>query len=314
MLVTRGLPAATPRPYPVAAIGNFDGHHRGHRALLHQVVDTARRAGGTALVLTFDPHPVTILAKQANLLFLTSPEEKLARFKEAGIDEVIFLEFTPAFAALSPEDFVKDVLHGGVGAAELFVGEHFAFGKGRVGTVADLIRLGRQYGFRVHPVKPVIVDGEIVSSTRIRHLIQEGRVERAAALLGRQYGISGLVEHGAKRGQSLGWPTANIRIPPGRVVPPDGIYAATVAWEGQLIEGAAYVGRRPTFGEGERLIEVYLLDRDCDLYGSTITVQFVERLRGDERFPSPEALARQIAVDVEQARASLQRRARERQP
>ncbi len=314
MLVTRGLPAASPRPYPVAAVGNFDGHHRGHRALLHQVVETAHRAGGTALVLTFDPHPVTILVPHANLRFLTSPEEKLIRFEQAGIDEVVFLEFTPAFAALSPEDFIKDVLHGGLGVAELFVGEHFAFGKGRAGTVTDLIRFGRQYGFQVHPVKPVIIDGEIVSSTRIRQLIQEGQMERAATFLGRLYGITGMVRHGAKRGQSLGWPTANLKIPAGRVVPPDGIYSATVMWKGETLGAAAYVGTRPTFEESERLIEVYLLDRECDLYGQMITVQFVERLRADERFPSPEALARQIALDVERARASLHRMAQARQP
>jgi riboflavin kinase/FMN adenylyltransferase len=305
--VTRGLSDTGPRAHPVATIGNFDGHHLGHRMLLQTVVTRARKAQGTALVLTFEPHPVKVLAPHVDLLYLTSPEEKLARFEAAGIDEVVLLEFTPAFAAMTPEQFAGRVLHQYLGLAELFVGEHFAFGKDRAGRIADLIAFGDRYGFRVHPIQPVMVEEVVVSSTRVRQLIQAGEVERAAMLLGRTYGIRGTVVRGAQQGQALGWATANLRLPPHRVIPADGVYAARAVYDEKTYEAVAYIGTRPTFGEGERLIEVYLLDQSCNLYGQEIAVQFVARLRGDRTFASAEELSKQIARDVEQARLSLQR-------
>jgi len=305
--VTRGLSDASPRAHPVATIGNFDGHHLGHRLLLQTVVESARKSQGTALVLTFEPHPVKVLAPHVELLYLTSPEEKLARFEAAGINEVVLLEFTPAFASMTPEQFVDRVLHQQLKLAELFVGEHFAFGKGRAGRIADLIQFGGQYGFQVHPVRPVVVEGTVVSSTRVRQLIQAGEMERAAVLLGRAYGIRGTVVHGAQQGQALGWPTANLRLPLHRVMPPDGVYAARTVYDAQTYEAIAYIGTRPTFGEGERLIEVYLLDQSCNLYGKEITVQFVARVRGDHAFASADELSKQITRDVEQARLSLKR-------
>jgi len=305
--VTRGLSDAGPRAHPVATIGNFDGHHLGHRLLLQTVVESARKAQGTALVLTFEPHPVQVLAPHVELRYLTSPEEKLARFEAAGINEVVLLEFTPAFASMTPEQFAGRVLHQQLRLAELFVGEHFAFGKGRAGRIADLIQFGGQYGFQVHPVRPVMVEGTVVSSTRVRQLIQAGDLERAAVLLGRAYGIGGTVIHGAQQGQALGWPTANLRLPLHRVMPPDGVYAARTVYDAQTYDAIAYIGRRPTFGEGERLIEVYLLDQSCNLYGKDITVQFVARVRDDHAFASADELSKQIARDVEQARLSLKR-------
>ncbi|TKB72660.1 MAG: bifunctional riboflavin kinase/FAD synthetase [Nitrospira sp.] len=303
--VTRGLSREYPRARPVATIGNFDGHHLGHRALLQTVVETARKAQGTALVLTFEPHPVKILAPHVDLRFLTSPEEKLAHFETAGVDEVVFLDFTPTFAAMSPEQFAEDVLHRSLTLSELFVGNHFAFGKGRTGRIEDLLRFGVEYGFLVHPMTPVTFDGDVVSSSRIRQLIQEGNMARAAKLLGRPYGIRGTVVQGLQQGKAMGWPTANLRIPAGRVVPPDGVYAARTLHGSQLYDSIAYIGTRPTFGAGERLIEVNLLDYSSDLYGEEITVRFVERVRGDHAFASAEELSKQIARDVEQARISL---------
>ncbi len=307
LTVTRGLSQARSRPYPVATIGNFDGHHHGHRALLQTVVETARKARGTALVLTFDPHPVKILAPQVDLRFLTSPEEKLAYFDRAGIDEVVFLEFTPDLAAMPPEQFADSVLHRQLSIAEIFVGEHFAFGKGRAGRIADLVRFGAAYGFTVHPVAPVTLNGGVVSSTRIRQLIQAGEMEQATALLGRAYGISGTVVPGRQQGHSLGWPTANLSIPPQRVTPPDGVYAARATCESATFDAIAYIGTRPTFGSGERLIEVNLLDQQRDLYGKELLVEFIERLRGDHAFASAEELSAQIARDVDRARSSLRR-------
>jgi riboflavin kinase / FMN adenylyltransferase len=303
--LTRGLLREHARAHPVATIGNFDGHHQGHRALLQTVVETARKAQGTSLVLTFEPHPVKILAPHADLRYLTSPEEKLGHFEAAGIDEVVFLDFTPTFAAMSPEQFAGEVLHRSLTLSELFVGAHFAFGKGRAGKIEDLIRFGGQYGFLVHPVTPLTLDGDVVSSSRIRRLIQEGNMERATKLLGRPYGIRGTVVQGLQQGQAMGWPTANLRIPAGRVVPPDGVYAARTLHGSQLYDSIAYIGTRPTFGAGERLIEVNLLDQTGDLYGKEITVQFLARVRGDHAFATAEELSKQIARDVEQARISL---------
>ena len=307
LTVTRGLTQAGSRPYPVATIGNFDGHHHGHRALLRTVVETARKAQGTALVLTFDPHPVKILAPHVDLRLLTSPEEKLARFETAGVDEVVFLEFTPALAAMTPEQFAESVLHRQLNIAEIFVGEHFAFGKGRAGRIEDLSRFGVTYGFKVHPVAPIMLGGAVVSSTRIRQLIQAGEMEQAAALLGRAYGITGTVVRGRQQGQSLGWPTANIHIPEQRVIPPDGVYAARAREGPTTYDAIAYIGMRPTFGAGERLIEVNLFDQHRDLYGRAIMVEFIERLRGDHTFATAEELAAQIARDVDQAKGSLTR-------
>lgn len=305
MKISRGYSPSRPRPYAVVTIGNFDGHHLGHRALLGQVVETARRHDGTALVLTFDPHPVKILAPQVNLMFLTTPAEKLARFEAAGIDEVLFLEFTPAFAALSPAQFVKDVLCDGIGTRELFVGEHFAFGKGRTGRIATLLEFGAECGFLVHPMPPVTINGEVVSSTRIRQLIQAGDFRKALRFLGRPYCIEGTVIPGDHRGAGLGWPTANLRLPSERVIPPDGVYAAQTLWNHRRFDSVAYIGTRPTFGKGERLLEVSILDERLDLYDQSIQVEFISFIRPDMLFASAEDLTHQITRDVEAARVRL---------
>jgi riboflavin kinase/FMN adenylyltransferase len=307
MKVTRGYLGETVRPYPVATIGNFDGHHIGHRALLQTVMETARKAHGTAVVLTFDPHPVKILAPHVDLRFLTSPEEKLGRFEEAGIDEVVFLEFSESFARLSPEAFAEQVLSRGLQLKEIFVGQHFVFGNQRAGKIADLVALGNRFGFVVHSLSPVIVDGVVVSSTRIRQLIQAGNVSHAALLLGRHYAMTGRVSPGAQRGQALGWPTANLRLAPDRVVPPDGVYATVTTLNQQRYDSVAYIGTRPTFDAGERLLEVHLLDEAQELYGRLIMVEFVERVRGDMQFAGGDALSHQIARDVESARTMLRR-------
>lgn len=307
MKVTRGYSDEVVRPYPVGTIGNFDGHHLGHRALLKQVVETARRAKGTALVLTFDPHPVKILAPHVDLRFLTDVEEKRARFEQAGIDEVIFLEFSQAFASLSPEVFAEQVLSKRLGLKEIFVGQHFVFGHKRTGQIGDLISLGKRFGFIVHPIPPVMVEGRVVSSTRIRQLIMDGQVDQAAVLLGRYYALSGIVSPGEGRGRTLGCPTANLRLPPDRVAPADGIYASMTTMDEERHDSVAYIGTRPTFDGGERGLEVSILDGTHELYGRTLTVEFISRIRGDARFESEEALCRQIAADMDSARSILRR-------
>ncbi len=305
MNITQGLAAHQRVPHPVLTIGNFDGQHLGHRALLRDVVQRAKETGGTPMVLTFDPHPVKVLAPQVSLRFLTTPDEKLAWFRDAGIAEVLFLEFTTAFAALTADQFMQQVLCDGVGLKELFVGEHFAFGRGRAGRIADLVRFGRAAGFQVHPVQPLRVDGEIVSSTRVRHLIKSGDMRGASRCLGRYYSLGGNVMTGEQRGRTLGWPTANLPLPSDRVIPADGVYATKTLWGARACEAVSYIGTRPTFGAGERLLEVSLLDVRENLYGETIRVEFVEWVRGDQTFRSAEELSARIERDVEQARQAL---------
>lgn len=305
MKVTRGLPRHQSVPHPVLTIGNFDGQHLGHLALLRQVVETATARKGTPMVLTLDPHPVKVLAPHVDFRLLGTMEDKLARFEAMGIQEVLFLEFNAELAACSADEFVSRILRDGIGVRDLFVGEHFAFGKNREGRMADLQRLAPEAGFTVHAVRPVLVDGQVVSSTRIRQLIQSGDVRTAARFLGRPYALGGAVVSGERRGRQLGWPTANLRLPAERVIPADGVYATAMLWKERRLESVAYIGSRPTFGTGERLLEVYVLDEEVALYGQDIQVQFVERLRGDEQFDSADALAARIELDVRQAREKL---------
>lgn len=256
-------------------------------------------------MLTFDPHPITVLSPGTPLRLLTTIEDKLARFEQAGIDQVFCLPFDRSFAALTPEEFVFKMLRDQIGVRELFVGEQFAFGAGRSGRMADLVRLSQAAGFSVHPVPSIRVEGEIVSSTRIRMMVQAGEVGRAAQFLGRPYDLAGTVVRGEQRGQTLGWPTANIRLPDHRVIPADGVYATTAVWKGRSVGSVAYIGTRPTFGHGERMLEVYLLDEQLDLYGQEMVVRFVERIRGDQVFATPADLSQQIDVDVLRAREAL---------
>lgn len=304
MRVSYGLP--TPPPlHPVATIGNFDGQHIGHQALIKAVVDLAQRCNGTAVVITFDPHPAAVLAPEMPLRFLASQEEKFEFFKNLGVQEVVVLAFTPSLAALSPDDFVRQVLVEGLGVRDLFVGSNFVFGKNRRGTIDDLVRMGRQYGFEVHPFAPILLDGEVVSSTRVRHLIQQGNMKDAARCLGRPYRLSGEVVPGEGRGAALGCPTANIRIPADRVIPPDGVYVTTTDVHGQMVPSVSYIGRRPTFDGHERVLEVHLFDSpDSSLYGQRLRVNFLARIRGDQKFDSVEALRAQIERDLDAAKSA----------
>jgi riboflavin kinase/FMN adenylyltransferase len=279
-------------------IGNFDGVHLGHQAVLHMVKERATRCGGTVVVLTFDPHPLRVLAPEVALRFLTDPEDKLELLAAAGVDVVVRLPFTPDFAAQSPEEFIVSILHEGLGASELYVGENFRFGRQRQGTIATLKEASRRLGFTVHAITPVLVEGQAVSSTRIRDLVQEGNVAEAAVLLGRPYTLKGTVIRGEGRGSQLGYRTANLLPPTGRVIPADGVYAARAAFDSRARPAVTYIGVRPTFDSGARLIETHLLDAAPDLYDRQIAVAFYERLRGDRLFESPELLAVQIAEDV----------------
>jgi riboflavin kinase/FMN adenylyltransferase len=294
-------------PFPVVTIGNFDGVHVGHRAVLHLACGRVRAQCGTAIVLTFEPHPLCVLAPGVELKFLSDPEEKLALLEEAGVDVVVRLPFTRDFASQTPEEFMVQVLRDGLGTRELYVGQNFRFGKKRSGTIQMLRETGPRLGFTVHAISPVVVDGTPVSSTRIRDLVQAGTMDEAALLLGRSYQLKGIVVRGSRRGGELGFPTANLLPPTGRVLPPDGVYATHLRMGAQTWGAVTYIGTRPTFGTGARVIETYLLEGDHDLYGCDVGVVFHERLRGDQVFESADALARQIAADVDRAREIVRR-------
>ncbi|MGV8073352.1 MAG: bifunctional riboflavin kinase/FAD synthetase [Syntrophobacteraceae bacterium] len=290
---------------PVLTIGNFDGVHRGHEALFQRVKEWARKLNGESVVVTFHPHPLEVLSPGNGPSFITAHERKLELIEAAGIDAAIVIPFTKDFAEISAEDFVKDLLVGRLGVKAIVVGYDYRFGRGREGDIDFLKEKGREFGFEVDTVSGISIDGTMVSSTIIRRFIQDGRIDEAGKLLGRYYEISGLVVHGRSRGgRLLGFPTANIRMP-SLASPRNGIYAAQVDVDGVQYGGAANLGYNPTFGDEELSLEVYILDFDRDIYGKTITVRFIERLRDEKRFSGPEELKAQISKDVERAREIL---------
>src|SRR5436190_5567371 len=243
----------------VATIGAFDGIHRGHHLLLNQVVERARALGLSSLCVTFDPHPDLVLYPDRHLTYLTDRAEKERVLRQLGLDEVQFIEFTLELSMLNPEEFLA-LIADKHPLAELWVGSDFALGRGRSGTITALAEIGRIEAFALHVVPPQRVDREIISSTFIRSLLAQGNVRQANRLLGRRYRISGTVEAGAARGRQLGFPTANIHPDPRRALPADGVYVAVVPLDGVEHRAVVNLGSRPTFQEGERLLEVHLLD------------------------------------------------------
>ena len=286
------------------AIGVFDGVHIGHQALIRQTRESAKRLGGRALAATFDPLPIQALAPGAPPSAVSDVDERVRLLQAAGADDVVVFHFTTEFAALGADDFVRRLAAAGE-VRQILVGEDFQFGHDRGGNVATLAAAGKHHGFEVIVASPVTLEGEIVSSTRVRNALLAGDVEGAARLLGRPYSVRGTVVHGAKRGRALGFPTINLAIPPERLLPRDGIYAMSVRVREQDVAAAASLGVRPTFGGGDRTLEAYLLDWDGDVYGDRIEAAFVKRIRDELRFASSVELSDQIARDVEATRVAL---------
>jgi riboflavin kinase/FMN adenylyltransferase len=305
MRIVRGFPPIPPEPRPSAvALGVFDGVHLGHRAILGLAVARARDAGLTAVACTFDPHPMEVLQPDRAPLAITTLEERLGLIEGCGVDETVVLPFTPGFAAMEPEAFVQDVLLARFGAREVVVGFNHRFGRGARGDVALLRTLGTRLGFRTHVAEPLVVAGVTVSSTEIRAALQRGDLDAAGRLLGRPYTLIGAVGRGAGRGRTLGFPTANL-IPARPVLVAPGVYACMAEVAGQKERAVVNVGIRPTFGETTLAVEAYLLDFAGDLYGQTMTLTFVSRIREERRFPSIQALTEQIQADAEEARRRL---------
>ncbi len=290
---------------PAIAIGNFDGVHRGHGALIARARELAAPGGGEAVVLSFDPHPVQVLAPHVAPTMITTLARKLELLATAGADAVIVEPFTPALAALTADAFVDEVLAGACGVRHVVVGGDFTYGKGRGGNIDTLAAAGARHGFEVAVVAPVTVDGELASSTRVRGYLRGGDLARATALLGRPYDVDGVVVRGASRGKGLGIPTANVHTD-GDLLARSGIYAVTLAHptDGRPLPAVASLGTNPTFVDGGALVlEVHVLDFDEDLYDRRVRVGFIGRLRDEARFDSVEALLAQIHADIAAARA-----------
>jgi len=283
-------------------VGNFDGVHLGHRALLAAVRRHARGGGGPAVAVTFDPPPVALLNPPALRAPLTSVADRAELLHAAGADHVVLLKTEPGLLALSPEAFFEEVVLRLFRARAVVEGFNFRFGRARAGDAATLRQLCAAHGLAFEEVHPHLGDGDPVSSSRIRAALTAGEVVAAAAMLGRPYALTGVVEAGAKRGRTIGFPTANVgRIP--TLIPKDGVYAVTATVDGRTHQAAANVGPAPTFGVDARAVEVHLLDFDGDLYGKELRVEFVRRLRDTQVFPGIAELVAQLNRDVAAARA-----------
>jgi riboflavin kinase / FMN adenylyltransferase len=287
-------------------IGSFDGVHRGHQFLISNLVSEAHQAGNQAMVLTFHPHPAQILRGLNTPYFLTSLEEKLELLDSLHLDGVITLEFTHAMAASSAEDFMQ-MLTGAVHLRRLRVGQGFALGHERKGNVDYLRVLGKQLGYSVDTVTPYELDGKKLSSSLIRSLIREGRVEQAGIFLGRPYSVQGLVVPGDGRGKSLGFPTANVQPDPLRLLPERGVYACRVTVDNRTYPSVANIGLRPTFegGSNESRLEAHLMDYSGDLYKRNIRVEFIQRLREEKKFNTVQELMDQVQADIKHGREVL---------
>lgn len=303
----------------VITIGTFDGLHLGHMAIIERLNDLSNARGGRSLVITFDPHPRSVVNTSEDFRLLTTTREKIGLFGSSGVENLLILKFTREFAQLTSEEFFRTVIADKIGISELVIGYDHRLGRNRDGDESKLRQLGRIYSFGVEPVFAVNVDGETVSSTKIRHALLEGNVAKASGFLGRYYEISGKVVPGARRGRTLGFPTANIQ--PGdktKLIPANGIYlvefvihsdgGSTLQTEESLY-GLMNIGLRPTFEDvTEQVIEVYLLDFQGDIYGREVTVKLLEYMRPELKFASAQELVHQMQKDTEDARRLIERR------
>ncbi|MEM9175738.1 MAG: bifunctional riboflavin kinase/FAD synthetase [Myxococcota bacterium] len=299
---------------PVVTIGNFDGVHRGHQAILQTVTERAKALDGESVLYTFEPHPRRVLHPDLDLRLLETFDQRMETLASHGLDVVIAEPFDLAFARISPERFIEHYLHASIGPSEVYVGYDFHFGKDREGSMRMLTERGPHLGFSVTVIPEVSVEGRDVNSTRVRQLLAEGEVEEAAELLGRPFVARGEVTEGDRRGRTIGFPTANL-APETEILPAPGVYYGRLrclrgggVWEGKTLPAVTNVGYRPTFHDGRDLVaEAHVIDFDGDLYGVEVDLTFEGRLRGEQRFASVDGLKAQIARDVDEARVRLTR-------
>jgi riboflavin kinase/FMN adenylyltransferase len=289
----------------VVTVGNFDGVHVGHQSLFQKAIEKAKTSRGTAVVVTFEPHPVHVLRPSPDFPLINTYEQKVELIRETGMDVLICVPFTPEFAAITPNDFIKKVLCHTIGMRTIIVGPNHTFGRNKEGNIELLKELGAIYGFEV-----IVSDWDQcgtrgISSSTIRNLIVKGKVEKAARLMGRHYKLRGKVIHGHGRGGGvLGIPTANIVLGE-QICPKTGVYVVTVEYNNRVYGGVANIGHCPTFHNQDLSVEVHLFALNGDIYDRPIQVNFVKRLRGETRFPTPVALAKQIKKDIQTAHNTL---------
>ncbi|RPH59947.1 MAG: bifunctional riboflavin kinase/FAD synthetase [Chloroflexi bacterium] len=286
-------------------IGVFDGVHRGHQEIIRQLTAGAHATGAPAVLLTFSPHPAVVLGG-ADLKYLTTPNERAEIMAQLGVDVVITHPFDETVAALSAEEFMAR-LEKALGLKKLLIGHDFALGRNRAGNFSRLTEIGREMGYDVLPISAIRFADRVISSSLIRKEIAEGEVAAAALQLGRYYALSGLVIPGDGRGRTIGIPTANVDVPPTKAVPANGVYACWASVGRERYKAVINIGLRPTFTTGEVLprIEAHLIGYSADLYGQTVKLEFIERLRGEQKFPSVEALVAQIRADIAKAEEIL---------
>ncbi len=292
----------------VVTIGNFDGVHKGHQAILHQVIELAESIDGTSVAITFEPHPLKVLSDSGAPPLITMYEQKIELLGQTGIDVLVSTPFTQSFAAITAHSFIEDILINKIGMKAIIIGKDYKFGKNRQGNVDFLRQYTGTHGIEVIVANWIPVSHQLtdrISSTRVREIVMEGRVEEAWHLLGRFYQIRGEVVTGRKRGgPMLGFPTANIKLID-ELCPKMGVYAVTVEWEKTKYKGVANIGYAPTFDDHLFTVEVHLFDFNEDIYGETIRVNFIKRIRDEKRFADINELSEQISRDIENAKTIL---------
>lgn len=292
---------------PIVTIGNFDGLHLGHRQIIQAVIDRAKKEGGTSIVYTFRPHPHLALTPAEDLKLINTYDEKLDLLREIGVDVVIEEPFSRQFSTITPETFFRDILVKRISAHAIYVGYDFGFGKNRSGSLELLEKLCKTEGIELYVAKPQKMTGEICSSTNIRDHLKSGNVAAANKLLGREFFYRGLVVRGKGRGHTIGFATANVHTE-SKLQVKEGVYATWAIYNGQRYKSVTNVGRQPTFNRDELApvaVETHILDFDRDIYGETLEVRMVERLRDEKKFSGPQELVAQIKRDVEKAREIL---------
>lgn len=291
----------------ILTLGTFDGIHPGHQRIIERVVSEAAKSDSRSLLITFDPHPRTIVSNSGEIKLLSTLQEKIEIIRGLGIQNMLVIEFTKKFSQISSEEFVKKYIVDLIGVKEIVIGHDHHFGKGRGGDEMTLKEMGKEYGFKVSTVEAVAQNGIVVSSTKIRNAVVSGDIKLANSFLNRYYSFSGTVVKGDQRGRLLGFPTANIDIVDrNKLLPALGIYAVEFILNGQKYSGVMSIGKRPTFyNEGAITTEVYILDFDEEIYGSFVTVNTVARIRGEEKFSSAEELIKQMKKDTEEGRKIL---------
>lgn len=306
MIIVRGLENLKEKYRDVVlTIGNFDGVHIGHQKILRNVSARARAIGGTAMAITFDPHPAKIVTPEKGVRVLTPFQEKVRLMGFHGIEVVLCIHFDREFSAIKPDEFIQGVIVSRIGAREVIVGHNYSFGKGKKGTTGLLRSRSRKYGFIFRVIRSARLYGDVVSSSRVRSLLSRGRVCEASWLLGRPYMMEGVVVRGTGRGgRLLHIPTANISTL-NELVPKEGVYAVKVDLSGKILDGAANLGKNPTFGENRVSYEVHILDFSEDVLHKKLKVHFIDRIRDEKAFPDVDILREQITRDTERAREIL---------